>query len=51
MLFATIGSSAFFFTDKTYVRIILIIIAIGVSSYIFSLRTIKDSDRVLGKAE
>lgn len=51
MMFATIGSSAYFFTEKTYVRIILIIIAIGVSSYIISLRTIKDTDGALSEAE
>lgn len=51
MLFATIGSSAFFFTEKTSVRIILIIIAIGVSSYIISLKTIKDTDSALSEAE
>ena len=41
IMLITIGSSAVFFTEKIYVRIILAAIAIGVSSYIISLKTIK----------
>jgi len=37
----TIGSSAIFFTEKMFVRILLAVIAVGVSSYIISLKTIK----------
>ena len=40
MVIITIGSSALFFTDKLLVKIILSVIAIGVSSYIISLKTI-----------
>ena len=43
LLIITIGSSVIFFTDKIYVRIILSIIAIGVSSYIISLKIIKQT--------
>lgn len=41
MVVLTIGSSALFFTDTLIVKIILAVIAIGVSSYIISLKTIK----------
>lgn len=41
MIILSIGSSAIFFTEKTFVRVLLIITAIGVSSYIISLKTIK----------
>ncbi len=41
MVMLSIGSSAIFFTEKIYVRVILIVIAIGVTSYILSLKTIK----------
>lgn len=44
MLLVSIGSSAVFFTEKIYVRIILAVIAIGVSSYIISLKTIKQTN-------
>ena len=44
MLLITIGSSAVFFTEKIYVRIILAVIAVGVSSYIISLKTIKQTN-------
>lgn len=51
MLFVAIGSSAYFFTEKIYVRILLIIIAIGVSSYIISLKTIRNPDSLLSESD
>ncbi|NMB80770.1 MAG: DUF454 domain-containing protein [Ignavibacteria bacterium] len=51
MLIVTIGSSAIFFTEKIGVRILLILIAIGVSSYILSLRTIKSTESLLSESE
>jgi hypothetical protein len=44
MVILSIGSSAIFFTEKTFVRVLLVITAIGVSSYIISLKTIKQRD-------
>lgn len=41
MVILSIGSSAVFFTDKLYIRIILIAIAAGVIIYLLSLKTIK----------
>jgi uncharacterized membrane protein YbaN (DUF454 family) len=41
MVILSIGSSAVFFTDKLYIRIILIAIAAGVTIYLLSLKTIK----------
>ncbi len=41
IMLITIGSSAIFFTEKMFVRILLAVIAVGVSSYIISLKTIK----------
>lgn len=43
MVILTIGSSAIFFAEMIIVKIILVVIAIGVSSYILSLKTIKPS--------
>ncbi len=44
MVIVTIGSSAIFFTEKLYVRVILVIIAVGVSSYLISLKTLRQSN-------
>ena len=44
MMLITIGSSAIFFTDKILIRILLAAVALGVSSYIISLRTIKQTN-------
>lgn len=41
MISIVIGTSAFFFTDKLWLRILLIAIAIGVIWHILSLNTIK----------
>jgi len=43
MIILTIGSSAIFFTQNIFVRILLVIIAIGVITYLISLKTIYDS--------
>jgi uncharacterized membrane protein YbaN (DUF454 family) len=51
MLIVTIGSSAYFFTERILVRIILVIIAFCISAYIVSLRTIKDTERALNEAD
>jgi len=51
MLYLTIGSSAYFFTDSLWVRLLLISIAIGVSTYILSLKTIRDERDVVGETE
>lgn len=51
MLYLTIGSSAYFFTDSLWVRLILISIAIGVSAYILSLKTIRDGSEVIGETD
>ncbi len=42
MVIISIGSSAIFFTEIILVRIILIVIAVGVTTYILSLKTIKE---------
>ncbi len=44
LLVGTISLSAIFFTQKTSVRIILFIIAVSVSAYIISLRTLKKAE-------
>jgi len=41
LLWATIGVSAVFVADALWLRVILIIIAVGVTTHILSLRTIK----------
>lgn len=51
MLYLTIGSSAYFFTDSLWVRLLLISIAIGVSTYILSLKTIRDERDVVGETD
>lgn len=51
MLFITIGSSAYFFTEKISIRILLIVIAIGVSAYIVSLKTIKSPNSLLSESD
>lgn len=51
MLYLTIGSSAYFFTDSLWIRLLLISIAIGVSTYILSLKTIRDERDVVGETE
>ncbi|MEW6506336.1 MAG: YbaN family protein [Bacteroidota bacterium] len=51
MLIVTIGSSAYFFTERILVRIILVIIAFCISAYIVSLRTIKETDSALNEAD
>lgn len=51
MLFLAIGSSAYFFTEELIVRLVLILIAIGVSTYILSLKTIRDDRPVMNDAE
>ena len=43
MVILSIGSSAIFFTEKIYVRALLTVIALGVSVYIISLKTIKQN--------
>lgn len=43
MLILTIGSSAIFFTQQIIVRAILICIALGVSAYIISLKTLREN--------
>ncbi|MEW6701820.1 MAG: YbaN family protein [Bacteroidota bacterium] len=42
MLILTIGSSAIFFTHQIIVRVILFCIALGVSAYIISLKTLRE---------
>lgn len=42
MLHVTIVSSMIFFTNNIFVRILLVFIAVGVSTYIISLNTIKN---------
>ncbi len=51
MLYLTIGSSAYFFTDSLWVRLLLISIALGVSTYIVSLKTIRDERDVVGETD
>lgn len=51
MLVLAIGSSAYFFTEELIVRLVLILIAIGVSTYIISLKTIRDDLPVMNDAE
>jgi uncharacterized protein len=41
MLNLTISSSIIFFTEKLWLRLLLVVIALGVSIYIISLKTIK----------
>ena len=43
MVIISIGSSALFFAEKTYLKILLVVIAIGVSVYIISLKTIREN--------
>lgn len=40
MIILTIGTSAIFFTQNLYVRIMLFTIAVGIISYLLSLKTI-----------
>ena len=42
MVILTIGSSALFFTQSIYVRSLLLVIAIGIVTYLLSLKTIPD---------
>jgi hypothetical protein len=49
MLMVTIGSSALFFTEQLLVKLLLFIIAISVTIYILSLKTV--SEKVPGKSE
>lgn len=40
MVMVTIGSSAIFFTSSLFLRVLLTIVAIGVITYLLSLRTV-----------
>jgi len=40
MVILTIGSSAIFFTSSLFLRVLLTIVAIGVITYLLSLRTV-----------
>ena len=51
MLFLAIGSSAYFFTEELIVRLILVLIAVGVSTYIISLKTIRDENPAMNDAD
>jgi uncharacterized membrane protein YbaN (DUF454 family) len=42
MVILTIGSSALFFTQNIYIRSLLFVIAIGIITYLLSLKTIPD---------
>ena len=47
VLWLTILFSTIFATDNLFVRIILILIATGVSTHIFFIRTLKETEKVL----
>jgi uncharacterized membrane protein YbaN (DUF454 family) len=51
MLFLAISSSAYFFTEELIVRLILVLIAVGVSTYIISLKTIRDESPAMNDAD
>lgn len=45
LLWAAILTSAFLAVDKIWVRVLLIVIAVGVSIHILKIRTLKSSDK------
>lgn len=45
VLWLTTGYSAFLWTDKNWIRILLLIISIGVTVHILSYRTLENKDR------
>lgn len=51
MLLLTIGSSAYFFTNSFLIRIILLVIALSVSLYIVSLKTLKSPNHLISESE
>jgi hypothetical protein len=51
LMLIAIGSSAYFFTEKTWVRILLLGIAFGASLYIISLKTITTETESVKEAD
>lgn len=47
MLIITIGSSAIFFTENTFIRVLLVLIALSVSTYILSLKTVNKENGII----